>query len=79
MAKGMKLFKTYTRRFGGSLSGSNFSSIHGDLITEIFNGETKKQAGPHRLGYSTNVDAINDWIETAYIHAKLKEQLKWTD
>ena len=24
------------RGFGGSLSGSNFSTIHGDLVTEVF-------------------------------------------
>ena len=28
-------------RFGGSISGKPFSSIHGDLITELFNKETK--------------------------------------
>ena len=29
------------RGFGGSLSGETFSSTHGDLITEVFNEETK--------------------------------------
>ena len=32
------------RGFGGSLSGSNVSTIHGDLITEVFNCQTKRQA-----------------------------------
>jgi hypothetical protein len=34
------------RGFEGSLSGENFSAIHGDLITEIYNGEIKGTAGP---------------------------------
>lgn len=33
------------RGLGGSLSGEKFSNIHGDLITEVFNGETKKKRG----------------------------------
>lgn len=61
------------RGLGGSLSGSPFSSIHGDLITEVFNGETKRQAGPHRSGFSTNVEAVNTWIKTAHIHAKVRQ------
>ena len=64
-----------TRGFGGSLSGSNFSSIHGDLITEVFNGETKGQAGPHRSGFSTNLEAVNNWVMTSHVHAKLKQKL----
>ena len=57
-------------------SGSSFSSIHGDLINEVFNGQTKRQAGPHRLGYSTNVDAVNTWVETTHIHAKMRQVLE---
>ena len=56
---------------GGSLSGDKFSSIHGDFITEVFNSETKRQAGPHRSGINTNVDAVNTWIKATHIHAKL--------
>ena len=40
------------RGFGGSLSGTPFSNIHGDLITVVFNGETKRNAVPYRAGYS---------------------------
>jgi len=61
-----------TRGFGGSLSGSAFSTIHGDLITEVFNGETKRQAGPHRQGFSRNIDAVNTWVRTAHIQAKMR-------
>ena len=56
---------------GGSLSGDKLSSIHGDLITEVFNAETKRQAETHRSGFSTNVDVVNTWIKTTHIHAKL--------
>ena len=59
------------RGIGESLSGDKFFSIHGDLINEVFNGETKRQAGPHRSGISTNVDAVNTWIKTTHIHTKL--------
>ena len=55
------------RGIGGSLSGDKFSSIHGGLITEVFNSETKRQAGPHRSGFSTNVDAVNTWLKTTHI------------
>ena len=48
-----------SRGFGGSLSGNPFSSIHSDLITEIFNGETKRSAGPYRAGYSTDTEKVN--------------------
>ena len=39
--------------FGGSLSGLPFTSLHDDLITEIFNGKTKPQVGPHAAGFNT--------------------------
>ena len=60
------------RGFGGSISGEPFSTIHGDLITELFNGQTKRQAGPHSLGFSTNIESVNDWVNTAHIHAKIR-------
>ena len=31
------------KRFGASLTGDVFSTIHGDLVTELFNKETKGQ------------------------------------
>ena len=48
------------RGFGGPLSGQPFTSLHGDLITEIFNGQTKRQAGPHAAGFSTDINKVND-------------------
>ena len=43
----------------GSLLGDSFSCLHGDLITEIFNGQTKRQAGPHCAGFSTVISKVN--------------------
>ena len=58
-----------------SISGRNLSTLHGDLITEIFNGQTKHQAGPHRKGVSTNIKTTNRWIRTTHIYAKLRMEL----
>ena len=62
----------------GNLSGDKFSSIHRDLITEVFNGETKRQAGSRRSGFSTNVVAVNTWIKTTHIHAKFRKKFNDT-
>ena len=40
------------RGFGRPLSRQPFVAIHGDLVTEIFNDQTKRQAGPHASGFS---------------------------
>ena len=40
---------------GGSLTGDTFSSLHGDLYTELFNRETKKTCRPFR----SSSDAVN--------------------
>ena len=62
--------------FGGSLSGDSFSYLHGDFITEIFNGQTKRQAGPHCAGFSTDINKVNTWVATSHIHAKVR-QILW--
>jgi hypothetical protein len=64
------------RGFGGSLSGEKFSAIHGDLITEIYNGETKGTAGPFRSGYSTDITTVNTWVKTSHIHARVRTEFK---
>ena len=64
------------RGFGGSLSGAKFSNIHGDMITEVFNGETKRNAGPFRAGFRTSPSNTNTWIKTTHIHAKLQLALR---
>ena len=48
------------------------SVIHGDHVTEIFNGQTKRQAGHHASGVSANIDTVNDWVNTAHIHAQIR-------
>ena len=53
-----------------------FNTKHGDLETEHFNRETKGTAGPFRSGYSTDIHAVNRWIKTSHIHAKLRKTIK---
>ena len=65
-----------TKGLGGSIGGKPFSSIHGDLMTELFNKETKGTAGPFRSGFSTNTEAVNTWIRTIHIHSKLQETFR---
>ena len=78
-AKGDPAIDNFIKQgIGGSLSGDNFSSIHRDVITEVFNGETKRQAGRRRTGFSTNVDAVNTWIKTTHIHAILRKKFNDT-
>ena len=62
--------------FGASLTGDVFSKIHGDLVTELFNKETKGTSGPFRCGLSTNIDSVNTWINTIHIHTMLKVALR---
>ena len=58
------------------MSGDPFSTIHGDLITELFNKETKGTGGPFRAGFSTNSEAVNKWVHTIHIHAVLRKALR---
>ena len=57
---------------GANYSGSKFAAVHGDLVTEYFNRETKGTAGPFRQGYSTNIETTNKWVNIVHIHAKLR-------
>ena len=61
---------------GSASTGLRFSAIHGDLVTEHFNRETKGTAGPFRSGYSTDLRALNRWIKTSHIHSKLRVAVK---
>ena len=61
---------------GGILSGDPFSTIHGDLITELFNKETKGTGGPFRAGFRKNSEAVNRWVHTIHIHAILGKALR---
>ena len=57
---------------GGSLLGLPFTSLHGDLITEILNGQTKRQAGELAAGFSIDINKVTDWVRTAHIHVKIR-------
>ena len=54
----------------------SFSTIHGDLFTEVFNGGTKRSAGSCITGYTTNLDKVNAWIKTSHIYAKMQNVLR---
>ena len=60
---------------GGSLTGDKFSAIHGDLMTELFNRETKGTSGPFRCGFSADIDGVNTWVNTIHINALLRKRL----
>ena len=64
------------RGFGASVSGERFTSIHGDLVTELFNKQTKDTAGPFRAGFSTDISAVNTWVRTIHVHCKLREKFR---
>ena len=53
---------------GGSLSGDPFSSLHGDLPTELFHRETECTCGPFRSGFSTSNESVNNWVQTTHTH-----------
>ena len=44
-----------TNGHGASSSGDLFSTIHGDLVTEYFNKQTKETAWSFRSSYSTDI------------------------
>lgn len=56
---------------------SSTSTIHGDLITETtINREVKVRGGPMQGGYSNNEEAMDTFIKTSHIMAKLRSLLK---
>ena len=57
--------------FGASITGEAFSAIHGDLVTELFNKETKSASGPFRRGFSTSSRSVNVWVRTIHIQSRL--------
>ena len=67
--------KTYG--MGASLSGRKFSTIPGDLVTEVtVNREVKIRGGPMRGGYSTSAEAVDDFVLNTHSIAKLRRALK---
>ena len=68
---------THLLKYEETSTGLPFSAIHGDLVTEHFNRETKGTAGPFRSGYSTDLHALNRWVKTSHIHIfTLREAMK---
>ena len=62
---------------GASLTGRKFSAIPGDLVTEVtVNREVKIRCGTMQDGYSTSVEAIDDFILNTHCLAKLRRALK---
>ena len=64
------------KRFGASLTGDVFSTIHGDLVTELFNKDTKGTSGPFRCSFSINIDSVNIWVNMIHIYIMLKVALR---
>eukprot|EP00794_Sanderia_malayensis_P006502 gene6502-7247_t len=59
---------------GISLSGERFSSIAGDLVTEVGpNRESKIRGGPMRGGYSTSPEAVDTFYKNSHKLAKLRK------
>ena len=62
--------------FRGSLSGEPFSTIPGDLITEVsINREVKVRSGPVMSGYSTSDKTDDAFIKTSHVMAKIRSKL----
>ena len=57
----------HEKRFGASLTEYVFSAIPNDLVTELFNKETKGTFGLFRCPFSTNIDSINSWVNSVHI------------
>ena len=63
--------------FGGSKTGQNFSTIHGDLITETtINREVKVRGGPMRGGFSTSERANDVFIKTSHLMAAIRRKVE---
>ena len=57
------------RGYGASLTGSKFSIVHGDLVTEI-------DHRPYRSGFSRKTETVSTWVNTIHIHSKLRIALR---
>ena len=62
---------------GASLSRNKFFAIPGDLINEeTINREVIVRGGPMNGGYSTSIDAEDDFILNSHILVKVKKEFK---
>ena len=57
--------------FGPRFTGFVFSAIHSDLVTELFNKETKGFSVPFHWVFITDIDSVNTWLNTIHISLKL--------
>ena len=56
------------KEFGSRFSEYVFSAFYHDLVTELFNKETKDTCGLFRWVFSTNIDSVNTWVNTIHIY-----------
>ena len=62
---------------GASLSRNKFFAIPGDLVNEeTINREVIVRGGPMNGGYSTSIDAEDDFILNSHILVKVKKEFK---
>ena len=65
--------KLNEKKIGASLTGYVLSTIHRELVTELFNKETKgSTSGLFRCDVSTNIASVNTWVNSLRIHTILK-------
>ena len=55
--------------FGLRFTGYVVSAIHRDLVTELFNKETKGTFDAFRWVFSTDIDSVNTWVSTIHIYS----------
>ena len=62
---------------GASTSKNKFFTIPGDLVNEeTINREVNVRGDPMSGGYSTTIDAENEFILNSHILAKLRKEIK---
>eukprot|EP00795_Rhopilema_esculentum_P004685 gene4685-20973_t len=63
--------------YGGSVSVESFSTMNGDLITEMtINREVTARGGPMQGGFSTDITAVDTFMKTSHFIANLRMKLK---
>ena len=61
-----------TCKMGASLTWRKFSTVPGDLVTEVtVNREVKNRSDPKRGGNSTSLEAVDDFILNTHALGKL--------
>ena len=63
--------------FGANYPGTFFETVHENFVTEYYNRETKGNAGPFRVGLSTNLNVTNKWVENiSFLKSNSEKQKK---